>query len=159
MQARLAGIRIALERHGLAVRPEHLVEGESTLDFGRRALRSLWQQPGPRPTAIICGNDHIALGVLREAEELGIAIPGQLSVTGFDDLATGGGLSCLAGFSYNAAGFLLSRGHRSIEKFCLVLDWLVKGRLPRAGTGIGRYGFFAGRSNCDRLVCRLARCR
>ncbi|WP_176134698.1 LacI family DNA-binding transcriptional regulator [Paraburkholderia atlantica] len=87
VQARLAGIRIALERHGLAVRPEHLVEGESTLDFGRRALRALWQQPGPRPTAIICGNDHIALGVLREAEELGIAIPGQLSVTGFDDLA------------------------------------------------------------------------
>ncbi|MGF6805061.1 LacI family transcriptional regulator [Paraburkholderia sp. Clong3] len=86
-QARLAGIRIALERHGLAVRPEHLVEGESTLDFGRRALRALWQQPGPRPTAIICGNDHIALGIVREAEELGIAIPGQLSVTGFDDLA------------------------------------------------------------------------
>ncbi|WP_233859520.1 LacI family DNA-binding transcriptional regulator [Paraburkholderia sp. HD33-4] len=87
VQARLSGIRVALERHGLAVRPEHLIEGESTLDFGRRALRALWQQAGPPPTAIICGNDHIALGVLREAEEMGIAIPEQLSVTGFDDLA------------------------------------------------------------------------
>jgi len=87
VQARLAGVRIALERHGLAVRPEHLVEGESTLEFGRRALRSLWQQPGPHPTAVICGNDHIALGVLREAEDLGIVVPDQLSVTGFDDLA------------------------------------------------------------------------
>jgi len=87
VQARLEGIRIALERHGLAVRLEHLVEGESTLAFSPRALRSLWQQSGQRPTAVICGNDHIALGVLREAEELGIAIPGELSATGFDALA------------------------------------------------------------------------
>ncbi|WP_206002767.1 LacI family DNA-binding transcriptional regulator [Paraburkholderia polaris] len=85
-QARVAGIRSTLERHGLAVRPEHMFEGESTIGFGRRSLRSIWQSPCERPTAIICGNDHIALGVLREAEELGIAIPGELSVTGFDDL-------------------------------------------------------------------------
>jgi LacI family transcriptional regulator len=56
------------------------------MGFGRRSLRAIWQAAGERPTAIICGNDHIALGVLREAEELGIAIPGELSVTGFDDL-------------------------------------------------------------------------
>ncbi|MFM0223933.1 LacI family DNA-binding transcriptional regulator [Paraburkholderia dipogonis] len=86
VQARVAGIRATLERHGLAVRPEHRFEGESTMGFGRRSLRTIWQAPGERPTAIICGNDHIALGVLREAEELGIAIPGELSVTGFDDL-------------------------------------------------------------------------
>jgi LacI family transcriptional regulator len=87
VQARLAGIRSALERHGLAVRPEHLFEGESTIEFGRRSLRSIWQSAGEHPSAIICGNDHIALGVLREAEDLGIAVPGELSVTGFDDLA------------------------------------------------------------------------
>ncbi|MFM0077982.1 LacI family DNA-binding transcriptional regulator [Paraburkholderia sediminicola] len=86
VQARVAGIRSALERHGLAVRPEHMLEGKSTIEFGRRSLRSIWQAPCAHPTAIICGNDHIALGVLREAEELGIAIPSELSVTGFDDL-------------------------------------------------------------------------
>ncbi|MFL9960734.1 LacI family DNA-binding transcriptional regulator [Paraburkholderia sediminicola] len=87
VQARIAGIRSALERHGLAVRPEHLLEGESTIGFGRRCLRSIWQSLGERPSALICGNDHIAFGVLREAEELGIEIPDELSVTGFDDLA------------------------------------------------------------------------
>jgi len=86
VQARVAGIRAALERHGLAVRPEHMCEGESTIAFGRSSLRSIWQAASERPTALICGNDHIALGVLREAEELGIAIPRELSVTGFDDL-------------------------------------------------------------------------
>ncbi|MEX3763880.1 LacI family DNA-binding transcriptional regulator [Paraburkholderia phenoliruptrix] len=89
VQARLAGIRATLERHGLAVRPEHLCEGESTIAFGRRSLRSIWQASCERPSAIMCGNDHIALGVLREAQELGIAIPGELSVTGFDDLEIG----------------------------------------------------------------------
>jgi LacI family transcriptional regulator len=86
VQARVAGIRATLERHGLAVRPEHMCEGESTIAFGRRSLRAIWEAPCERPTAIICGNDHIALGVLREAQELGIAIPDELSVTGFDDL-------------------------------------------------------------------------
>jgi len=38
-----------------------------------------------RPTAIICGNDALAFGVLREAEALAIAVPSTLSVTGFDD--------------------------------------------------------------------------
>ena len=86
VQARVAGIRATLERHGLAVRPEHMLEGESTIGFGRRCLRAIWQAPGERPSAIICGNDHIAIGVLREAEDLGVAIPDELSVTGFDDL-------------------------------------------------------------------------
>lgn len=38
-----------------------------------------------RPTAIIAGNDEIAVGVLAAAQELGIPVPGELSVTGFDD--------------------------------------------------------------------------
>jgi LacI family transcriptional regulator len=38
-----------------------------------------------RPTAIVAGNDEIAVGVLSAAKELGITVPGELSVTGFDD--------------------------------------------------------------------------
>ncbi|MEV0150534.1 MULTISPECIES: substrate-binding domain-containing protein [unclassified Nonomuraea] len=38
-----------------------------------------------RPTAIVAGNDEIAVGVLAAAKELGISVPGELSVTGFDD--------------------------------------------------------------------------
>ena len=49
VQARVAGIRATLERHGLAVRPEHMFEGESTMGFGRRSLRTIWQAPGERP--------------------------------------------------------------------------------------------------------------
>ena len=87
VQARVAGIREALERHGIAVRPSHLHEGPATIAFGRQSLRAIWQGPDERPTAIICGNDQLAIGVLLEAAELGIKVPQQLSVTGFDDFA------------------------------------------------------------------------
>lgn len=39
-----------------------------------------------RPTAVVCGNDVIAYGVLLEADKLGIPVPEQFSVVGFDDL-------------------------------------------------------------------------
>jgi LacI family transcriptional regulator len=36
-------------------------------------------------TAVLCGNDEIAIGILAAAKELGVDVPGGLSVTGFDD--------------------------------------------------------------------------
>lgn len=39
-----------------------------------------------RPTAILCGSDMLALGVMSRAREMGISVPGELSVTGFDDV-------------------------------------------------------------------------
>jgi LacI family transcriptional regulator len=49
-------------------------------------VRSMLADPADRPDAIVCGSDHIAAGVLRAAQELGIEIPTGLAVTGFDDL-------------------------------------------------------------------------
>jgi LacI family transcriptional regulator len=40
----------------------------------------------PRPTAVICGNDVLAIGALAECHAQGIAVPREISVTGFDDL-------------------------------------------------------------------------
>lgn len=87
VQARLRGIREALERHGIAVRPDNVREGQPTIAFGRESMRSIWQESAARPTAIICGNDALAIGALLEAEALGIDVPRELSITGFDDIA------------------------------------------------------------------------
>ncbi|BCB76240.1 LacI family DNA-binding transcriptional regulator [Phytohabitans flavus] len=43
-----------------------------------------------RPTAILCASDEIALGVLHEARLRGVAVPGELTVTGFDDIPMAG---------------------------------------------------------------------
>ncbi len=49
---------------------------------GLRYLRSLEQ----RPTAVVCGNDVLAMGALIECRALGIAVPAQVSIVGFDNL-------------------------------------------------------------------------
>lgn len=87
VQARLRGIHETLAAQGLAVRPANLREGPATIEFGRQSLRAIWDKPAARPTAVICGNDNIAVGALLEAQALGIEVPRQLSITGFDDIA------------------------------------------------------------------------
>ncbi len=83
--ARVAGVRHALAAHGLAARPEWFVEVPYRLDDAREAARALLTQPD-RPSAVVCGNDVLAYGVLLEAERRGLDVPRDLSVMGFDDL-------------------------------------------------------------------------
>ena len=58
-------------------------------DTGRRALRELLAIE-PRPTAVLAMSDALASGVLREAAEQGLDLPGELSVIGFDDVPLAG---------------------------------------------------------------------
>ncbi|WP_030691899.1 LacI family DNA-binding transcriptional regulator [Streptomyces globisporus] len=51
------------------------------------AANLAFDAPGPRPTAVICDDDILAVGVLKVARRLGLRVPEDLSVTGFDDLA------------------------------------------------------------------------
>jgi LacI family transcriptional regulator len=70
---------------GLPVRPEYVVEGDHRLEGGKKALQKLSLQR-ERPTALLCSNDMTAIGVMREAFELNIKVPQELSVVGFDDI-------------------------------------------------------------------------
>ncbi|MDE2370678.1 MAG: LacI family DNA-binding transcriptional regulator [Burkholderiales bacterium] len=81
--ARVAGVRRALRRAALAAPP--LIECAYDIAAARAALRELLAAR-PRPTAVVCGNDVIAVGALLEAQALGIAVPEELSITGFDDI-------------------------------------------------------------------------
>lgn len=82
---RLQGVQDALRDRGLALPSERVLERPYSVDAGREALRVLISG-SPRPSAIICGNDIQGLGALLEAQALGLAVPGDLSITGFDDL-------------------------------------------------------------------------
>ena len=83
--ARIEGVRQALQRAGLKLPAQHLVERAYGLGEAREGLRTL-MSTRPAPTAIVCGNDVLAFGALLEAQTLGIAVPEQLSIIGFDDL-------------------------------------------------------------------------
>lgn len=82
---RRVGYRTALERAGLAWRPELEAEGDFTFRSGEAAARQLLGQ-AVRPTAIFAANDGMALGVMAAAARLGIQVPEDLSVAGFDDM-------------------------------------------------------------------------
>ncbi len=82
---RVAGVKEALSRRRLALDTGRILEQPYSIAAGREALRRLCSGTD-RPTAIVCGNDVLALGALLEAEALGLRVPEDVSITGFDDL-------------------------------------------------------------------------
>ncbi len=71
---------------GRPVRSEYVVGTEDySYESGIAAAERLLSLQD-RPTAILCGSDMLALGVVSKARELGLSVPGELSVTGFDDV-------------------------------------------------------------------------
>ena len=83
--ARVEGVTAALAERSLRFDRGHLVEHPYHIAEGRRAASRLLASPN-RPTAIICGNDVLALGVLFECRARGVQVPQEVSITGFDDL-------------------------------------------------------------------------
>jgi LacI family transcriptional regulator len=73
----------ALARHGLELRSSYVVEGQFTYESGVAAARLLLEAKD-RPTAIFAANDEMAFGVMNVADELGMKVPDDLSVVGFD---------------------------------------------------------------------------
>ncbi len=81
---RLKGYRQALATADLPFDPALVREGDWMSGTGYQQALSLLRQPRP-PSAIFCANDLMALGALDAARELGLAVPGQLSLIGYDD--------------------------------------------------------------------------
>jgi len=65
--------------------PEYTVTVDYGIAEGVQAFETLMSLDAP-PTAILCGNDTLAFGVMLAAQRAGIRVPEQLSITGFDDL-------------------------------------------------------------------------
>jgi LacI family transcriptional regulator len=83
--ARLDGIRRAFRERGIELPRELLIERPYRIAEGQLAMRAL-RTMSPSVTAIICGNDQLALGALIECHRQGVVVPRQLSIVGFDDL-------------------------------------------------------------------------
>ena len=84
-QARLAGFRLGHDEASLKLDPDLVRYGNFYLGPGYTHGMALLDRPD-RPTAIFAGSDMQAMGVLRAARRLGIEVPGQLSLIGYDNL-------------------------------------------------------------------------
>lgn len=82
---RAAGVRAAFQRRGIGLPPGRYVEKPYTLQSGRDGLVEVLRH-APRPTAVICGNDVLAIGAIAECAAMGLRVPDEVSVTGFDDM-------------------------------------------------------------------------
>jgi DNA-binding LacI/PurR family transcriptional regulator len=82
--ARKEAFEKCMQEIGLEAKPQLMVEGDHRLEGGKRALQQLWKLRD-QPTALMCSNDMTAIGVMRQAFELGMDVPTDLSVVGFDD--------------------------------------------------------------------------
>ncbi|KAB8190986.1 LacI family DNA-binding transcriptional regulator [Nonomuraea phyllanthi] len=84
-RARLDGYRTALDMAGVPVDPQLIARGDFLIEGGLAEAERLLRLPDP-PTAIFATNDGQAIGAYHAARRLGLRIPDDLSVIGFDDL-------------------------------------------------------------------------
>ncbi|MFH9043531.1 LacI family DNA-binding transcriptional regulator [Streptomyces sp. NPDC017966] len=126
---RLGGFRDALRAEGITVPKKWVVRTGGEIAGGYDGAMRLLDgaEPARRPTAVFCYNDRVAAGVLHAATRLGVAVPAELSVIGYDD-------------QEHMAAFLtpslttVALPHRGMGESAtrLLLDAITTGRTPPA---------------------------
>jgi LacI family transcriptional regulator len=82
---RCGAYRRAMQEAALPVPAEYIVNGDWSVETGRRAIRSLLELPEP-PTAVFAASDTIAVGALEAAEAMNYRVPQDIAIVGFDDI-------------------------------------------------------------------------
>jgi len=87
-EQRAAGLRRAFSESSLMFRDQMVVRAGARLEDGYRTGLEFFRTVPieDRPTAVICFNDLVAIGLLRALRELNLAVPGEVSVVGHDDI-------------------------------------------------------------------------
>jgi LacI family transcriptional regulator, repressor for deo operon, udp, cdd, tsx, nupC, and nupG len=82
---RLQGYKLALDNAGIGFDRTLVVEGDFSIQSGYEATQTLLALD-PRPTAIFCANDEMAIGAQKAIRDQGLKIPGDIAIVGFDDI-------------------------------------------------------------------------
>ena len=82
---RYAGYASSMHSHGLELDEALIFKGNYSFEAGTEGARNFLSLPTP-PTAIMCANDVMAIATIKKAVQLGIDVPDDLSVVGFDDI-------------------------------------------------------------------------
>ncbi|MEJ5250430.1 MAG: LacI family DNA-binding transcriptional regulator [Chthonomonadetes bacterium] len=122
-QQRLLAFRQYLQEHDLPHRPEWVAEGDFTTSRGAAGARAVLAC-AERPTAILSANDETAAGVLQAAQEMGISVPEELSVVGFDDT------SFAQVLSPRLSTIRQPLEQMATEAVALLMEWIEKRTVP-----------------------------
>jgi LacI family transcriptional regulator len=143
-RGRVEGIRQAMREAGLQENRMRLIETPYAIENGETAFREV-MAIAPETTAVMCVNDVLAFGALRAAREMGLSVPEDVSITGFDDIElaalTDPGLTTVhvphREMGRRAASVLIGmmRGGETPVSVELPTDIRVRGSLGPAGRG------------------------
>ncbi len=86
--AKLRGYLNVLQERDLEINPEYQIETPPLLTGGDKAVETLLKMKYP-PTAALCFNDSVAMGVISSLNRRGLQVPRDFSVVGFDDIQSG----------------------------------------------------------------------
>ena len=147
---RLHGYRAGLATTGLDLADGDMVVGPASMEGGIDAFRRAWAA-GARPTAVLAMSDAMAIGAMRAAGDLGLLVPEDISIVGYDDVAvaqfTNPPLTTvhqpIRRKGEEAVRLLLAGGRRrdeaSLEQHLLETRLIVRGttaRVPRGLEGV-----------------------
>lgn len=83
---RFQGYKKALEEHNIELNEKLIRNGALTMEDGYTHCRVLLMQSDPRPTALFTFSDFVALGAMKAVHELGLRIPDDIAIVGYDDI-------------------------------------------------------------------------
>ena len=86
-ETRLSGFTDEMEKRGITVPEEHIFYGNFWYDSGAEVADKIYSGEVPMPEAVICASDHMAIGLANRLSSLGIKVPEQIIITGFDATA------------------------------------------------------------------------
>jgi LacI family transcriptional regulator, repressor for deo operon, udp, cdd, tsx, nupC, and nupG len=117
---RRVGYETALEAFGIPIDPELFQPADFTIEGGYRAAKQLFGNPRRRPTAVFAASDEMAIGTILAARDMGLSVPGDVSIIGVDDheLSEFFGLSTVAQYPEE-------QGRKAVE---ILMDQLHPGR-------------------------------
>ena len=82
---RVEGVKSVMKASGLDPRSLNLIEIPYSIENGEAAFKELMSLKDA-PSVVICGNDVFAVGAVKSAKQLGLTVPKDISITGFDDI-------------------------------------------------------------------------
>jgi LacI family transcriptional regulator len=128
---RLNGYRTAMERQGLQVNEDTIVDAQGhSEECARRSLKQHLSSRALAFSGLICCNDYMALGALRALQQHGYAVPKDVAVLGFDNSISDYMIPSLTSVEFAGAA-MAKRRERRLSRPCILPGLLSRGALCR----------------------------